>query len=370
MCTDTTGEGTAADIMRALLLLQRQPNLRGVLEAAVATCAGLHAPCHLACLLRDPATDTWFVTALLDPRGRPLPVERYGVPAGPFPFDLPRSGEELPLARLIGSAWGAEASATLEARLGATAAVAAAITGDEGPRGALLALYRPAPGTALLAGVLAHAAEAAACHLRVAAAAAGSGVLPARAFAQRAADEIARAERYQRVLALVTFEPGTKDALAALGMKLVRTLRRWDILGRLDITPALAAVLPETGRGGARGLIRRLGTTLTGVRIGVAVFPEDACSLERLVDVARGRGALAGGMARTVMPDRDSRIWTRRALPGPDSDTVRCPLCLTGYTRRRPPDTPPSANERACAAARVAVQSTCPRHPEQIIVDA
>jgi hypothetical protein len=185
------------------------------------------------------------------------------------------------------------------------------------------------------------------------------------------ADEILRAERYQLPLSVVVFETDRLDELVQLGQELAPGLRRWDLLGRLTVDrPAIAAMLPETNRAGARGLIDRLSEDLLGVRVGAASFPGDGAGLARLIDVARGRSVRLHGPAieRWAKPMNSSRVWRRGAPSGRDMYVVRCPTCLVPYARRVWPTTDAHTLDEAWTSARDALMASCPCHPDEFVV--
>jgi hypothetical protein len=364
------GEETA-QLLRAQLTIYGQDSMSGLLRATAEAGRRLGIPAPIGCLLRDPGLDAWYLTTLLDPEGRPVDIASLGVPAGPFAFRVPESAAPRPLAQLMDGAWEPNQVAGLERALSTTAALCIPVPGAARPRGALLALLPDEDQAVLLAGVLAHAASGAARHLAAESLPVADAVLPSTVFAERAADEILRAERYHRPLSLVVFETDRLDEMAQLGLELSPALRRWDLLGRLDVDrPAIAAVLPETSRAGARGLIERLSGDLLGVRTGAASFPEDGAGFAHLVEIARGRAVRLHGTAveRWTIPAASNRIWRRGAPTGPDAHVVRCPICLVPYSRRVRATTDALVLEQAWVAARDALQASCPCHPDEMVV--
>ena len=104
METVTVHPGASADPMASvladvLLKIHNQTRFAGVLAAVAAAGPRLGASCYVACLLRDPGTDGWHLTAMIDSAGRPGPLERLGVPAGPFPTAPVIADTPRPLAR-------------------------------------------------------------------------------------------------------------------------------------------------------------------------------------------------------------------------------------------------------------------------------
>ncbi len=287
-------------LLHALLAVHQQTRLAGVLAAVATAGPRLGAPWYVACLLRDSGTGGWYVTALVDGGGRTASLERLEAPTGPLRFaPAPAAVDAVrPLAALLGDAWGPDFCAAFERRLGLVGALCAPIPGPQGVRGALIGLLTAAEPAPALGGVLLHGATAAARHLDQESAPAGDGVLDPQALAEQAGKEIARATRYHREMAVTLFETDSLATLARFGPVLVRSLRRWDLVGRWHSDrPWLVACLPETGRGGARGLVRRLGGSLAGITHGAATFPEDGANLVRLVEIASGRMALDGARA-------------------------------------------------------------------------
>jgi hypothetical protein len=358
-------------LMEAQVQVHQQHRFAGLLEVVAAAGRRLHAPCYAGSLLRDPGTDAWYLTTLFDTLGRPAELSLLGVPLGPFPFTLPTTLAFRPLADLLGEAWGPERCAGVESQLGTAAVLCVPIEGTTGPCGALLALFSGTERAMLVGSVLTHAATAAARYFHQEHVPLSDGVLDVRAFTEQAASEVARATRYGRQLAIVTFELDSVARLGSFGPQLVRALRQWDILGRLESEqPALAAMLPETGRDGGRGLIQRLGVNLTGIRTGAAIFPNDARSLEALVEFARGRGGRVAALEPALISEQNrARAWVRGAPAGPGSDTVRCPHCAASYSRVLTTSQDDETLEFARAAARGYLQAHCPRHGELIAVD-
>lgn len=360
-----------------LLDVHTQTTFAGVMDAVVRAAGRLGLRGCLGSLLRDAGTEGWHLTALWDitPTPRPLDLRGLGVPLGPFEFVVPAAGAPRPLADLFGTAWGTEACAHLAHRLGVVTALSAPIVGPAGPRGALLALLpEPAPA-ALVVRLLGHAAVAAAgCLQREAPS--GDGVLDPATLAATAEEEIARARRYGRPLAVVAVRVERVADLAHVGRLVGQHLGRWDRVGRLaTVAPALALVLPETDRGGALSLIARLRDALPGTPMAAAVFPHDGTTYPQLVEMALGRGAVdlvqaepwrALPSAFTPNGRPGLERWTRGAPAGPGRDTVRCPRCLVSYTRRAPLTAPGGVPERVRAIAQAVLHQTCPDHPAHL----
>ncbi len=353
----------------ALLKIHTRDRLSGVLTAVAAAGSRLGAPCFVACLLRDPGTDSWHLTTMIDSGGRTGPLDQLGVSTGPFTTAPLFTSIALPLTGVMAGPWGDAACAQLAHRLTITSAMCAPIEDSHGPRGALLALFTGGGQTDIFRAVLAHGITAAARHLAADGGPLTDGVLDARMLLNLAGNEIARAERYHRELAVVLFEMDGLTDLVRVGPMLVRGLRRWDLLGRSETDrPTLVAVLPETGRGGGRGLIRRLGSAVVGIRTGSATFPDDGGSLQRLVEIARGRALRPDRLfAEPVAATSLSNVWGRGQRAERDSDSVRCPTCLTSYMRPHPIESRASVIEAGRAAARAALQVECPRHQDRLV---
>jgi hypothetical protein len=355
-----------------LLGLHTQPTFAAVMEALVRATRRLGLRCGIGCLIRDPGTDAWHLTALWDdaPTPGPLDLRSLGVPLGPFPFVPPAAGTVEPVERVFGHAWGLQACAALARRLVASGVLCAPVPGAEAPQGALLALLPDAAPVAVLSRVLAHAAVAAAARLERERTVAGDGVLEPAALAAVAEEELARARRYGRPLTVVALRVERLAELAGAGRLVGAHLGRWDRVGRLaTTTPALALVLPETDRAAALAFVARLRSVLAGACMAAAVFPEDGCSFTQLVDLALGRSALTSAPAAPGRaPDRDAVIerWTRGAPVGPGQDTVRCPRCLVSYSRRVPGSLPSGALERMHAILQTMLHQSCPEHPAQL----
>lgn len=376
-----------AQLIDALLQIHRQERFAGALTAAAASAAKLAVPAFVGCLLRDPGTAAWHVTALFDPASRPLLLAHAGLPETPFIFTPPAMVTARPLMEVFGQSWGEEGCARVAARLGVTSVICAPIRDAGGLRGALIAFPTGGGPTLLLAGVLVHAATAAARLLDREIALASDGVLDPPTLAGRAAHEIARAARYHRQITVVVFEPGSLTELAQVGPMLVRSLRKWDLLGRVEADrPVLAAILPETGRSGGHGLIRRLSKYLDGIQVGAASFPDDGNNLDQLLAAARSRmtrpAAITEADAATSSADPDPgkgrkkgrpegeiiTSWMRGGPTGPGYDTVRCPRCMASYTRTGPPISDYRLLEHAIVTVRTVLHAQCPHHQPRVSV--
>lgn len=365
--TDATRR--AMHVLEAHLDVYRQGQLAGVLEASAAAGNRLDTPAFIGCLLQDAGLDAWHLTALFDRESMPVDVARYGVPLGGFAFQLPHSLAPRPLREVFGAGWGDAVCETLRTRLHVDVALCVPVLHGETVRAVLVALMGVTDDAPLLASVLLHAATAASRFLNEARAPAAEEVLSPAGLTERATNELARAERYHRPVAVVVFELATHADLTNLAPSLLRSLRLWDVLGRWDShTPTLVTVLPETNRNGVRGLLRRLGGRLGSVQVGAAVFPEDASGWLALVEFARGRTTRAS----TLLDDnsnlmRVGAVWTRGALAGPGGVVVRCPVCLVPYSHQ-PRHTGASLADDALDKARAMLRVGCPRHLDRFVV--
>ena len=357
-------------ILEALLRIHRQEQLSGLVQS-IATGAGrLGAQVFPAAFLRDLGTDAWYFATMYAPDGRPVAIDRLGVPLGPYPFIPPLGGVPRPLIEVIGRCWGGQGAVMIEARLGVSMVVCETIAVGRQVRGALLAFLAHPGYAGVVHGLLQHAVLPAGRLVDVPAATPRDGVLPPVSLQAAADTEIARAARYNREVSFVTFECDSLVDLANLGPGLLRTVRRWDLIGRLDSSKhVLVAVLPETGRTGGRGLIRRLGKLLTGIPVGVATFPGDGSNFQRLTDVAVNRAERANAVLRESSMSRStSNVWSKGVRPG-DAETVRCPRCLTPFSRQRPTDEASEHQALVHAALRDALMVRCPRHEDEISVE-
>ena len=170
-----------------------------------------------------------------------------------------------------------------------------------------------------------------------------TGLLSARAFRGRLAEEITRARRYQRPLslAIVTIDafaaietvPGFKtsdEVLAAIGMRLSQLTRAHDLVGRTG--PAeFAILLPETDATDARDGLGRLiveieavaeGTVSgVGTSIGIAGF-ERGLSAEGMIANARkacDQAQRQGGGQTALASDLDPLEETPTLALPPDA---------------------------------------------------
>jgi GGDEF domain-containing protein len=127
-----------------------------------------------------------------------------------------------------------------------------------------------------------------------------TGLGTRRSFEQNLGREIDRARRYRRRLALVVLEldgAGADPVLAGVGVRLRSTVRSTDVPYRIGVGE-LALILPESSRGGAELLYRRL----------IRDLPE----LKRNGEPARA------GLAELTGEDNEGS-FLRRALAGAEA---------------------------------------------------
>lgn len=351
-----------------LLDLNRQATFGGLVQAVAHAGRRLGVSSHTGVLLRDPGTDAWYLTAFFDANGRPVDMTAIGLPSGPFRFEPPPDAAPRPVAQVLAPICGVREAEQVALRLGSTGAICAAIPGPQGWRGALLALPATPERASLLANLVAYAAPSAARLLDLEAPAEADGVLDARAFTPRAADELERAIEFRRKASVVAIVCESLGDLSQVAPQVARSLGRWDMLGRIDqYPPALAALLPEADRNDVLNLVNRLGTQFPRLQLGAATYPDDGTSLQQLIEMARGRATHVRAAAWGA-PDDGGVRWVRGAPAGPSANTVRCPICAAPYTRQTASRTTLNAEEAERDAAREELRSTCPRHHEVMTV--
>lgn len=288
-------EAGLALLFGAFSHLCTQQDLAGLLHATATSGRRFATPWYIGCLLRDDATDAWYVTALLDPAGQPVDLLRIHIPSGPFPFRPPEGLEGQPLDALMGVSWGEGVCRSIEEQLDISMTLCAPIRTADSTHGALIALIKEETVAPLLQSIFAHAAIAAAHQLRPTDALSSNGVLPPEVLIQRAEGELARAQRYHRAVSVLTVLLPKERDLAPAAVLIARAIRSWDFAGRLEWNrplaidsawPRFAVVLPETREAGARGLIRRLKADLPDCWFGTASFPDDGGSFMTLTERA------------------------------------------------------------------------------------
>lgn len=362
----------ASVLLPAHLAIYRQERLAGVLEVTVSAGQGLGLPAYVGAIMWDAASDAWFLTALYDTAARPVDLAPLGLPQGPFRWAVPPAGGLQRLDATFGEAWGADACGEIEWELGATHAVVFPVRGELGARGAVIALLPLGPQTPAFAGLVSHAATAAAqCLDHEVMVDATAGVLRPHEFLLRAGRELDRATRYHRPLSLIVFEVLRPADLVQFGPRLARSLRRWDIVGRIqgDLT-GLCVALPDSGRGEARGLLDRLTNLPGGVRIGAVVFPEDGANLEALIELGRSRATDVALTREGLTAEPPStQVWLRGGLGRAGVETVRCPRCEATYTLDLADGAAMHLPDALCTRIRAVLQVACPRHPDRVTLE-
>lgn len=114
-----------------------------------------------------------------------------------------------------------------------------------------------------------------------------TGLLARWYFDLRFHEECVRAARYGHALTLLTleFERPSGELTVRLAEWLLRHVRESDMLGH-NTDHRLLVALTSTGDTGAEHFAGRLALSFGSVRVGVANFPQDGDSLEKLVDAA------------------------------------------------------------------------------------
>jgi hypothetical protein len=360
-------EPAAFFLSELLLGIHQQEHLPGILRAVSEAGRRNGVPCATGYLTPEAGDGTWRIAALTDPAGDPLVPSEMGLPMGGFAFAPPPFGIALPMEAMLANVWGSAGVERLQQYFGTQTVLFAPVEGDSGPRGLLVALLSATDGGSLMPCVLTHAATAARACLAPGGRRHEGEMVAGRELIERAEHEIARADRYGREITLVAFESQNLDDLAEFGQELVGTVRRWDVVGRLDTgTPTLVAVLPETNRSGGQGLVKRLGIAGRAFRTGVATFPADGRDFTTLLDSAFDRQAPAPIPITSSATPADGSVWRRWAMPGANADVVRCPGCRVSYSRPQPVDATPATLDHQRTIARAALQSECPRHQPQL----
>jgi len=185
------------------------------------------------------------------------------------------------------------------------------------------------------------------------------------------AQEVARAQRYERPFSVVYAALRSHEEVARAGPLVGHRLRRWDAIGRLEgSAPVLVIGLPDTPPRDAAAFVRRKAGRFAGARPGIAAVPDDGTTVERVLDAARQRS----------VPDQTAEeetsaaeTWYREgsapiAWQGRMPDQVRCPTCSTLYLRPRRTGATPAELEDQRAAARAELAALCPDHGEQVEV--
>ena len=116
-------------------------------------------------------------------------------------------------------------------------------------------------------------------------------ILDAASLRSRLVEEIERATRYQRPMALVDILLPAGGQPRELAATVAAAIRLIDVVGLVG-EAQLAVLMPEAG-GEARALAERLAQLAGGARVGLAVCPDDALDADTLFAVARAAAALA-----------------------------------------------------------------------------
>jgi hypothetical protein len=105
--------------------------------------------------------------------------------------------------------------------------------------------------------------------------------------------EFARARRYERPISMM--------ALPWAGLPEDAVLLRFSDILAIDRRRETAYVMmPETDAPGAAGAVRRVRDAVADVRVGAATFPEDALTLQDLMEAAAGRISSAPSTAEAA----------------------------------------------------------------------
>ena len=349
------------ELCAALASMQRCERIDDLLDTAAGLLRGAGVRALLAIVLRDAFSGSWTLEALAG-----------GEPFGAFAPALLATMEPEPdavrLRQLVqaaaGGTWPASGPNALVER------VFLPELDEQVPRALLVALPEAGNDAEALLAVLHSAAPAVERILRSHLHDDAGFLLEQASFEERVTQEIGRARRYQRELSLLVCRPISANHVRLCGELLGARLRRWDAIGLLSSDcHELAAVLPETSRGGALGTLNRLREDLAGARAGIAVFPEDGRSQAQLIGVARMRST------RIVAAPAPEEIaagthWFRGAPAGLGPETVLCPSCLQPYSRawRRQPDR--TVSDLDLDSALDWLEATCPEHGGHIAVPA
>lgn len=106
----------------------------------------------------------------------------------------------------------------------------------------------------------------------------------------RADEELSRAARFQKRLALMSIWADSPEAIAEAGEHLKNGLRDYDLAAYLN-NGHFVALLTETEGHGARIVLERVRLSCGGrLSAGVALFPDDGATFEALLEVAKHRG--------------------------------------------------------------------------------
>lgn len=262
----------------------------GVLDVVASASRGLGLAYFTACLLRDPISGGWYTTALLDPTGRPADFAAFRVPAGPYRFDPPPTVELQPLSAVLGAAWGSDACARLERSLGAAVTLCLPIPGGDEPHGALVTIAQSEQYPPDLIGLVAHAVSVISHQVDLERVIATDDLLDGRRFLRRAGDEVARAERFGRLLTMVGIQVNDLADLPSLTAAIKASLQRGDFGGRPDVQGRTLVIgLPECTAQAWRTLPLVESAIQAGFFVGHATLPDDGRSLRRLLEIVEDR---------------------------------------------------------------------------------
>ena len=139
-------------------------------------------------------------------------------------------------------------------------------------------------------------------------------ILDAGALRVRLVEEIERATRYQRPMALACIVLPAAREQRELAATIAAGLRLIDVVGFIA-DAQLAVLMPEAGAE-ARGLIDRLSQLAGGARIGIGTCPDDALDADTLLAVARAAAAAAkpGEVATAAAAVREVVLGDRKIV--------------------------------------------------------
>lgn len=295
----------------ALLGVHRAADPDQACRAALLALTPIYGPAYLLRLVADrpggPGRAVSFlgsdgpVFARLRAAGCPAP-QRIDLPALVPPTAFRPEPHHLPLAESSGSEAVGEWPRVAARELGVSSGTAIALGGDGREAGALVLLTASGWPQQIAGVTVAHVGAAVANLLRAQEVQRSAEIDPetlvytARRLEGEAVRELQRAARYRHNLSLIVVRTGEQPAHPArpreLASALVRTIRRSDVVGRLD-SGGFALILPETGTAGAARVIARLGERASRARLAVeagsATFPADGRSWGELRASADGR---------------------------------------------------------------------------------
>ncbi len=145
------------------------------------------------------------------------------------------------------------------------------------------------------------------------------GPLDAAALLARLDEEVERAVRYERPLAVVVLHLGARGDTSSVALAAAPALRLIDVLGLLP-GGQLVMVLPELAEEAAseiaRDVLARIATVAPGARAGLATCPVDGCEGATVLSVARAavEAALDRAIARAVDATRTLELDGRKIV--------------------------------------------------------